>query len=339
METPSLAFEEQHVSFKSGTQPALTLHVVAQQSAYEKDFKNWLSTRYAIEGKKAGGFFAAIGKVVNEWSTDSVNIYYKTDKDGDGLRLYFMLEQKGIFLDQGNNAAVMENVKSAIKQQAKTFYTKYYDEHIIDQQKHYESQINDIEKLRKKQDKLNGDIQSHTASVQKTNDNIRDTNTKINEASNKVSAQNSELQLHQRMSDQAKKEADTNAAQVRTKETEYNKMNAAGVLNTREGERTMKDLEKLRSNQEKLQGTLAKANETQTKSENAILKLEQDKGKLESKMNDLRSTLDAHNAEIESLKHSVEDTDTLIKNEQEQADVARRDLDKLKAAKAGLMGI
>ena len=337
MTTPVIAIDQHQVSFKDGTQPALTAFIAAQESEYEKNFKSWLKSNYMIEAKKASGFYSAYGVVIGAWSPDTMNLHFKTDRDGDGTKLFLLLEQKGTFISEQTHPEIFSKEKNAIAQQLKDFYIRYYDSQITDQQKHYDNQVGDLDKLRKKQERLNGELNENGADVLQANANIRSADIAISQSDTKIKMLGQEKENNKKGVDQAKKEVDAQALLIRTKETEYNRLNVAGALNTKDGQQVMNDLEKLKSKQEKLQGTLTKANATLTKSENSVLKEEKNKTSLETRLNDARSALDKLNSKSDSLKSDITQNEQLMKSEQAQLETARLDLDRLKTAKSGLM--
>ncbi len=338
MNAPYISFEERTISFKDGVQPALVSLVMAQESDYLKDFKNWLKSKYAIEGKKNSSHYSAIGILVNEWSADTLNFHYFTDKEGDAVRLSILVDRKGVYYSEKEHGDVISNIKQSVSAQVKEFYIKYYDEKISDQQKFYDTQINDLAKLNKKRDKLNADVESHNKTITKTEEQMRDVNSSANASDGNIKSLNSQLQQDQNMAEQARKELDAQQKLIATRESDYNKLNAAGSLNSREGEKVIKDLEKLRSKQEKLQSTLSKANETTTKSENAILKEEQNKTKILAKLEDLKNTKDKNTQELNDLKRELEKNESDLKDEQMEIDAAKLDMDNLKLAKEKLIG-
>lgn len=339
MNTPFIATEEVQVGFQNKTANALSIVVMADEGDYAKHVKNWLKNTYAIEGKKSSGFYSTVPMLVNAWSPDSMMVHYKTEKDGDGCRLLLILERNGIFYSRRDQPEVMAKVESDLKVEVKDFYIRYYDEKIADQQKYYDAQVSDLEKLRKKGDKLQDEIKDNEASVKSNNDKIRDTEGALNDSDGKIKSLNSTLQNNQKMREQAAKEVDDQQKLIEKREADYNQLNATGALNTRDGERVIKDLEKMRSKQEKLQSRLDDEREAVTKSENAVLKEEQNKTKLESRREDYKRDVSKHESKINDLKRDLDKNASDIKDEEKQVEEARKDLETLKAAKLGVTGV
>lgn len=338
MNTPFIAFEAQTVTFRDAPQPAIVILVTADEDAYSKDLKNWLKTRYKIEAKKNSGYNSAVNVIVSEWTPDSINVHYKTDKDGDATKLILLIESKGTFFSELNQSEIISKVKIALASQVRDFYVKYYDKKIEDQQSHYDRQASDLEKLNKKKTKLGDSIKSEKNSIEKNNDKSRSFKSAISASDGKIKSLNSQLQLDQKTTEQAQKEVDAQQKVINQKEVEYNKLNATGELDSKEGVKIIKELEKLRGKQEKLTQKLTNSQSASTKTENTILKEEQTKTKAEAGVESMKQDSDKHESEIRDLERNVSNNEDDIKSKQLLLDVARADLEKLKAAKTILVG-
>lgn len=336
MTAPTLTYEQHQYTIGTSTAIAMTVKVNADLDEYTKDFKDYLKTNIAIEGKKNSGFISTQKMVIPQWSTDSMTFHYKTERDGDYTRLIVAAEQKGAFITPENNPELVSKIKASTTTQIKSFYVKYYEQHVADQQKYYDGQVSDMEKLRKKQEKLNSKLESNNKSKQKTENNIREANSEANKKDGDIKSLNSELQNNKSAVAQAQKEVDAQATLIATKEGEYNRLNYSGSLNSKEGEKVIKELGKLRKKQEKLQGNLTKANSNLTKTENGILKAEQGKSKQEAKLTDLQSDSDSYDSKNSNLKSDLQNLQKEMKDKQDLIDVARTNLDKLKLAKDGV---
>jgi predicted nucleic acid-binding Zn-ribbon protein len=339
MNTPFIAFEESQLSFRDKTAPASGLLITADEDSYNKELKNWLKVNYGIECKKISGFYSSPQSLISEWSADSLVVHYKVDKDGDATRLWVILEKKAVFLSQATNPEEIMKMKASLTTHIKGFYVKYYDEKIADAQKYYDIQIHDLEKLNKKHEKLQGEVKNNKATIDKNNNKLRDADSAINESDSKIKLSNSELQNRQKASDQAQKEVDDQQKLISTKESEYNKLNAAGSLNTREGERVIKDLEKLRGKMEKLRDKQTDTAEEVTKVENDIIEEERNKTKLDGKKEEYRREMSDHESKIKDLEGEISKNESDTKDEQQQVEAALADLEKLKTAKMGVTGI
>jgi hypothetical protein len=339
MNTPFIAFEEVPLSFRDKTAPATGILITSDQDSYAKEWKNWLKTKYGLECKKVSGFYSSPQVLISEWSSDSLFLHYKIDKDGDAARLWVILEKKGVFLSSATNADEIMKMKASLTTHIKDFYVRYYDEKISDQQRYYDLQVNDLDKLNRKHEKLHAEIKSNKETVAKYEDKIRDSESAISESESKVKLSNAELQNYQKAEEQAQKEVDAQQKLISEKEALYNKLNASGSLNTKDGERVIKDLEKLRSKMEKLREKQSDAAEDVTKAENAIIEEERNKTKLEGRKEDYRREINDHESKIKDLEREISHNESAIKDEQKQVEEALADLEKLKSAKLGVTGI
>lgn len=337
MTTPAISFQEQQYNLGQTTATAITVHVTGTDKEYSKSWKEFLKTSFAIEGKKNSGFLSAQGISVSQWSTSPLNFHYKIEKDGSGAKLITITEQNGAFVSAESNPEVAVNVKSSITGQLKNFYVQAYDKYIGAQQKYYNGQVKDMEKLRKKLDKTHSKIDSSSKSKQKSEKKLRDASSSSSKADGDIKSLNAKLQNDRKAIDQAQKEVDAQTIAITEKEGEYNRLNYSGNLNTKEGEKVIKALSKLRKKQEKLQGNLAKANASRTKTENALLKAEQSKSKQEAKITSLQSDIDSQDVKQDNLKTDLSGVQKEINDKQKLIDTARNTLDKLKTAKEGLV--
>lgn len=333
MNAPFIAFEEKQISFQDKSQPALSILISADEDVYAKDFRNWMKGTMMTEAKKNSGFYSILGSVIPTWSADSMNYHFKVTADGNACRLYFLGEKKGQFISDATDHDVLEKMKSSISGQVRDFYNRYYDEKINDQQKFYDAQISDLEKLQRRKEKLSGQLSDNQNNVTRATKSMEETNLKISESESKVKSLNAQLQQDQKASDQAQKEAEAQLKLIKEKEVEYNRLNAAGALNSKDGERVIRDLEKLRSKMDDLQENVTETTEAVTKSENNILKEEQNKTKVESRLSELKNDRDKYEHEIKNIKADLETNEKEIKDEQLQIASALSDLDKLKLAK------
>ncbi len=336
MITPVVAFDAQQVTFNETSHPALTYIIHSDADDFLKDWKKMFETKYMIEGKRSSGYTACMGVRVANWSLDSLNLYYKTEKEADATRMYLMIEKGGKFLAETDDMEMFAKVKVTLKQHAKDFYLKQYEMHIADQQKQYDGQVKDMEKLRKQEEKFNKIIADHNSSKAKADENIRETNAKLAESRNEIRTHNTALELNKKAVVQAEKEVSTQNELIKAKEVEYTQLNNSGSLNTKSGKKVMKELEKGRAKMEKLRATLTDAGSEQTKTENEIIKAEQGEAKLQSKMTEMNAAVDKHDAEINASKAELDKTAQDIKDKQRLIDEAKNLLDKLQAAKAGL---
>lgn len=339
MTTPNVVFQQQQYNLGNATAPATTLSITGDEKEFNKDWKAYLKSTLAIEGKKNGAYTSATNVVIPQWSSDTMSFHYKTEKDGSGTKLIVITEQKGAFVTPESNPELASKVNASISTEIKNFYVKSYDKSIATQQKYYDGQVKDMDKLRKNLDKTQAKLESNSKDKQKNENKLRDAGSESNKKDGDIKSLNAELQNNKKAVEQAQKEVDAQAVLITTKEGEYNRLNYSGSLNTKEGERVIKDLGKLRSKQEKLQGTLTKANSNMTKTENAMLKAEQGKSKQEAKITDLQSDINNQDSKSDNLKSDLKGVQKEIEDKQKLIDEAKANLDKLKAAKDGVARI
>lgn len=336
MTTPTISFHQQQYNLGNSTAPATTISIAGDEKEFNKDWKTYLKSTFAIEGKKNGGYTSATNVLIPQWSTDTLSFHYKTEKDGSGTKLIVITEQKGAFVTPESNPELASKVNASITTEIKNFYVKSYDKSIATQQKYYDGQVSDMEKLRKNLDKTQTKLESNSKDKQKNENKLREAGSESNKKDGDIKSLNAELQNNKKAVEQAQKEVDAQAVLITTKEGEYNRLNYSGSLSTKEGEKVIKDLGKLRKTQEKLQGNLTKASGNMTKTENALLKAEQGKSKQEAKITGLQSDINSQDSKSDNLKSDLKGVNKDIEDKQKLIDEAKANLDKLKAAKDGI---
>lgn len=336
MTTPAITYQQQQYVIGNETAAATTVVINAPQKEYNKDLNNYLKTILNLEGKKNSGYTSALNVVVSQWSVDPLSFHYKTEKDGNGTKLIVITQQNGRFVTAETDPELATKINASLSSQIKGFYLTTYDKYISTQQKYYDAQVKDLDKLRKNLDKTHTKIDSNNKSKQKSEGKLRDARSGVSKKDGDIKSLNSKLANNKKAVDQAQKEVDAQAILVTDKEGEYNRLNYSGSLGTKEGEKVIKDLNKLRKKQEKNQSKLAKANAERAKTENALLKAEQGKSKQEAKVTDLQSNIDSQDTKNTNLQTDLNQVQKEISAKQAIVDEARATLDRLKTAKDGL---
>lgn len=335
---PRIDIVEQPVAFREGSQSAFTLFFTADEDDVQKHYKAWVKTISGSDVKKDGSFLATYKVLMATWSTDSLQLFVKTEKDGIGSRLFFLVSTPKGFLTSTSDAALSTTVKSELVSQSKVFYTRYYDSCINDAQKEFDTQQKDVERLVKKQAKLNSEIEGHNNDLKKADESTRSLNDKL--ANNEVKIRDNYSKLDQQKSreEQAQKEIDVNTSSLRIKQSEFDAFNRTDDLNSKPAIKVSKELEKLRKSEVKLKDRLSKEKATTTKLENQKLDLERTKSDLNAKIDSNKVAVDSHFREIDSLKRDLDDVARSLNDEQLQANQAMDTLTKLKLAKTALLG-
>ena len=335
--SPTINVTTQQVEFRKEVAPALVMNIVADEDSYTKDWKAYVGSHYGVEFKKVMGWMEATQVVIPAWLNDTLSVYYSVDKDGDFIRLSLLASHHGQFLNSTDNASAVTAMENDMKSQAKEFYIKYYDKIVALQQKEYDRQLKDQAKLVaaatrliKNKESAEGAIRKSESSISSLKNNISSSENKSKTLEEKGKSQRDEL-------DRTKKELEMTNSQIVSKQKEYDQLNAKGDLDTKQAERVMKDLEKMRSSQAKQQDKVTSLNKTISKTESSIIDSKNEKNKLESKIRDQENLIDKSKDNVKDAEKDIE------RNKVEQAtkatlvEAAKEKLERLKTAKAGVM--
>jgi hypothetical protein len=70
-----------------------------------------------IEERKSSSFTTYSNVLIGEWLADTITVHFKTDKDANACRHFIMIEKKGVFVSEADDADLFLKVKSTAKTQ------------------------------------------------------------------------------------------------------------------------------------------------------------------------------------------------------------------------------
>jgi DNA repair exonuclease SbcCD ATPase subunit len=336
LQTPNITFKEEIIPFVGGTQNALTFVVVGDETSFQKHFKAWMMKSYGIEAKRSDGYYAYPLATYGDWSKDSLNVYYKIERDADRCKLTLLAANKGSYIKSNNGTDEMTRIQEAMNRQLREYYYTRYDEVIADQQKEYERQQKDVEKTEGKIKKLNDDIVSENNKISELSGKFQALSLERQAADQELKVLNATLQQDKKMQDQVQKELDQQNTLIKDKESIYNVMNGEGTLASKEGKRVTKELAKLRKGHVKLQDRLTDASGKRTKTENAVLKKEELQLKLDSNLNEIAAKKAKHESDVAEAKADLDRLEVVLRDEKSERDKSLQALESLKSGRAGL---
>jgi DNA repair exonuclease SbcCD ATPase subunit len=336
LQTPIISFKEESIPFNGDTQNALTFNVNGNEASFQKHFKAWMMKSYGVEAKRSDGYYAYPLAIYGDWSSDSLNVYYKIERDVDRCKLTLLAANKGSYIKGNNGTNEMTSIQEAMNRQLREYYYLRYDEVIADQQKEYERQQKDVEKTEGKIKKLNDDIVSENNKINELTGKYQALSLDRQAADQELKVLNATLQQDKKLQDQVQKELDQQNTTIKDKESIYNVMNGEGTLATKEGKRVTKELAKLRKANAKLQGRLTDAANKRTKTENAVLKKEELQLKLDSNINELAAKRAKHESNVSEVKADLDRMEVVIRDEKSERDKSLQALESLKTGRAGL---
>jgi hypothetical protein len=103
LETPTITYQQNKYMLNNVSKDATTVTVIADEKEFSKDFKEFLKSTLAIEGKKNGAFTTATNVTVPQWSSEPLTFHYRTEKDGSNTKLIVITEQNGAVITPESN--------------------------------------------------------------------------------------------------------------------------------------------------------------------------------------------------------------------------------------------
>ncbi|MEZ4798702.1 MAG: hypothetical protein R2809_02765 [Flavobacteriales bacterium] len=331
--TPNIVIQEITTQHGEGVQTAQSALVFGEENDFEKFWKKFAKSNYAVDGKRESGYYASTNFVSPKLSPDSLSFYYKVEKDGDFCRITSLTKQKGAYLSSG---ATYENVRAMMEKGIYEYYVSLYDEKISVLQKNYDRQVKDAEKLEKQGERLQRDKDDHEKSINKLNGDISSLRSSMDKTNSDKKALDNEVEILKRELEQQKKEIKRAEDDLKVAELDYNTKLAAGDLSEKKAEKGLKDITKRRESISKLQGKLTDKNTKVTETENKLINADRKLSETQNNLEKKEAEVSNHRSDIERLNKEINANKDNINEEKLQVENAKGDLEKLKMAKGGL---
>lgn len=334
--TPVIQSETTTLLFNDAVRDVYSTPVIGEDDDFYKFWKKYIKTGYMLEGKRESGLYVCGPVKSPSLSEDTVTVYYKIEKEGDFTRItcfgrkgdqYFPQDQ----LPESNKLKVM--IERGILQ----YYTQLYDEKISGQQKFYDRQAKDVERVKKAGERLAKDKISNEKSLDKFKGQLSSANAKYKDVQNEKKSQEAELEQEKREAEQIKKEIKTQEDLLKEKEVEYNEKFFAASADDKKAEKSRKDLESRREKMAKQQSKLEKKNEKITKVENNVLRTDRKLNETQTSIEKLEAEINRSRNTIDDLAKKISDNESSYKEEVLQMESAKADLERLKMSKGGMV--
>lgn len=334
--TPVIQIEPSTLLHADGIRNTLQATIIGEYDDFYKYWKKYLKSNYALEGRRTNGLYVCGPTRSASLSEDSISVFYKVEKEGDFTKLTCFGEKKGQYFPDAQ-LPESNKLEVALEKGILQYYTQLYDEKINAQQKYFDRQVKDAERVQKAGQKMMNDKVSSEKSLERTKSALSASNNRLREIENEKKSLEAELDLEKKEEEQIKKEIKSQEDLLKEKELEYNEKYFGASAEDRRAEKGRKDLEARREKIGKQQEKLEKKNERITSVENKILRSER-------KLNETQTAIEKQEAEISRLRNTIDELVSKIstngtdyKEEVLQMESAKADLDRLKLAKGGLL--
>ena len=336
MNTPDVNTTESTTLFQDGVRKTIEAKVISEPNAISKFWKNYLKENFNVSGKKEGNFIVCGPIVSTKVSADTSFLYYEISTDADFSVLSVFATKKAEFIID-TSAEEKQNIIALVEKALVQFYTQLYDKKIKEQQRYYDSQVKDLARIDKEGARLEKDKISHEQSITKLQDQLNTSRVNINSIESDKRELEIKLEDEKKESNQIKKEIEQMEQALRTKEGEYNERFPGSDITDKKAEKAREDLEERREKIIKQQAKLEKNNESVTSIENKILQSERKLHEAQSTLERQEAEISRHKSELETLYSKQQVNKTANAEEADQLSVAKSALDRLKAAKGGLI--
>ncbi len=194
----NMEVKETSYEFNNSNRPALSIDIpMVSSKTVEKEWKHFMK-EYKPESFKNKKVMFADNVLVPGVSSNTVDIYAKTEEQKDVTTLFVTVDMGGAYLSAEHGEKLV-TMKSMIKNFAVGIVKDIYKEKIEDQEKIVGSLTKDVEKATNNKESLEKDIKSYEEKIEDNKQEIKELNKTIEEKS-------AELEKEQKVLDNIKGE-------------------------------------------------------------------------------------------------------------------------------------
>gem|GEM_PF-3249717 len=327
--SPIISVQRANEQFGTEVKYVYKWDITADHRAYEKDLSDFFKTKYALKSRSISGIHTATGVIVQEWSSDSLSIFWKVDNPGEKTTLILAVEPT----KPGDSTAV-NGVEASINQQIKDFYHRYYAEIIETMSKEAMVQQKDVTKAQSAISRVEKNLESGTNAVTKQRAAIDKVEAIRRGLEDKKELRQRDLEKKEVEKAELEQKEQMIAAELSGKQVEYNELNRQGNLDTKEAQRAMKDLEKIKSRQTKSKSEITKKSSSIYKSKEGISKISNSIQMVEDKKKDHQRMESDRILKLDTLKSDIDKAKKKLEDETLEMNQANIRLDRIKSGYA-----
>jgi hypothetical protein len=298
MNSPKVNVEKSSEQFGTSVQEVYKADIFAEKKDYEKALTAFLKSRYLLKFRSTSGTHTANDVLVKEWSADSLNVSWRTEEVGDKVVLTFTATSK--------TGAPVAAVDASLRQQIRDFYLNYYNEIVAAMSKEEMTQKKDVSKAAS----LIGRIEKNIQTAEKTAEKERLAGDKAEtlrqNLETKKESQQQELEKLETEKLEMVEQQQLIDAEISGKQLQHNELNREGNLETKEAQRVMKDLNKLKERSAKGKAEQIKKSEAIYKAKDAISKTTTEARELEDTKKEHISKEKSKRQEVDNLRSDLD---------------------------------
>lgn len=197
---PKIAPEQTTSKLNKQPTPAFTLYLYASEDLVEKQWKQFISTRYNCDFKKERKHYQALDIRMLDVAEGTVSLFSAVRSDEQGARLDVFVQSGTRFLESGQFAVECAKMENVLESFARMLYVEVYDQVLEEERKEHQKESKELEKLTKEGEKLAKETTSSNEEVSKAAEGITENEQdiaqlrlKIEELRLKIDAAESEL--------------------------------------------------------------------------------------------------------------------------------------------------
>ena len=184
-----ISAEEENENLGGGVNPAVSVIVYeTDESTVQKEWKSLMKKNDAKVSNSHGESFAE-NAMLKDISADTLGIYSKTKKEGNGVRLTVAMKTGGQFLSPAKNGAEISRMKKLLEDFARRLTKESIMEQTKDAEKVYEKDVRKQEELVRDNTDLHKDIEKYKDKIQRAEDDIKKNLKEQEEAKKKIELQ------------------------------------------------------------------------------------------------------------------------------------------------------
>ncbi len=334
--TPSIEITTSSLLLEDGIRTTQSAEVIGETDDFAKAWRKFAKAAYGLDGRRENGLTICNPVLQPSLHADSIQVFYKIEKDGKFSRLSVLAKTKGQFITTNDSLGINARIKNMMEKGIHQFYIALYDEKIKTLQRDFDRQTRDVSKAEKQRERFQKEKTSNEKKLAITTDRMNSTRGRLDQIQNQKKALQTELELDKKEAEQSKEELEELEGQLATEESEYNAKYMSGEWSEKKAERERNDLIKLRERIDKQKGIVIKKNERVTARENKILQVDRNYSQTMTSIESMESEIDRRRSDNDQLTKEISNSENVIKEEQTQVESAKAALDRLKSAKEGL---
>lgn len=337
-ETPAIEVKDQPGKLQKETQPGFAVFVHADDKDLEKHWVSYLKGK-GVSAKKEKGVYQSIGISLLEISADTISLYAYADKAVKGSNLEVFIKRNGQFVTADSDPNVTVNARNFIKECTKAYYVTAYLDAIAEETNAYQKILKEREKLLKRKDGLGNSITKKSEDVTKLGDQQKSAETDVKTYKDRRRELEKSRDLLDKDMEGLNAEAQKHKQDMLPVQEEIDRYNARGEQGSKDAQKAIKRLEKMKKQDLKTQSAIGKKSKEIGKTESRLQDNDKKLNSAEGKYDKLKNDQEKAENDLAGLKRDLEKVQEDLKASEEQMKSQENRTDRLKTASSKIPGL